>query len=665
MHNRIKWGIHFVLSITFFSCNNTEPPIEIKDAFTKAGSNKKELMKVTRHFGSDIKDSLKLKAAIFLIANMDGWFYYKDEKLDQYFEYLKIMNRDRKLSQYTLQPGEEHIFSSFKDIYGPLNLSNLERRYDLKEVKANDMIENINLAFKVWQEQPWGKDIDFDQFCEQILPFRIDNETPEYNRQKIFEEFNPVLDSARKAGVDAMTACLILNNRLIKDGWRFTNRAGFLPHFPISKILNYRTGSCRDMADAAVYIMRSVGIPVGIDFVPQWPYQRQGHGWNFISDMKGKVIGFMGAEQSPGISLYNAGQKKGKVYRRTYAINSESLVMQTEQDDAIPSFLMSPRIKDVTDQYVKCFNISVPIRDNQLETNKYAYLSVFDNVKWVPIHWGKIEKGRVEFFKMEGDIVYLPVYFDAKGVEAANYPLILSAKGKVHFLKPDNQHLNNVMILTHIYPVTPDMFPLKTVVGGRFEAASKLDFSDGQILSVISKPMPFENIIPLNLNSSFRYIRYLPPTGQQCKVAELGFYRSGMKLKGKLIGTEESYKKDTIASIYTIDKAVDDDESTFFRSKYSTGTWLGFDFGSQQKIDEIRFYPARYERKDLEILSDDKYELFYWENNTWVSKGVSTAKGAKVVFKRVPSNALYKLLNHSRKANARIFTYEDGKQVWW
>jgi hypothetical protein len=30
-----------------------------------------------------------------------------------------------------------------------------------------------------------------------------------------------------------------------------------------------------------------------------------------------------------------------------------------------------------------------------------------------------------------------------------------------------------------------------------------------------------------------------------------------------------------------------------------------------------------------------------------------------------PTNALFRLRNHSKGKEERIFTYEDGKQVWW
>ena len=42
--------------------------------------------------------------------------------------------------------------------------------------------------------------------------------------------------------------------------------------------------------------MRSVGLPVGIDFVPQWPWRSMGHSWNYLLLDNGNTIPFMGTE---------------------------------------------------------------------------------------------------------------------------------------------------------------------------------------------------------------------------------------------------------------------------------------------------------------------------------------------------------------------------------
>ena len=59
------------------------------------------------------------------------------------------------------------------------------------------------------------------------------------------------------------------------------------------------------------------------------------------------------------------------------------------------------------------------------------------------------------------------------------------------------------------------------------------------------------------------------------------------------------------------------------------------------------------------------YELSYWSDG-WQSLGVSVAGDEPLVFEKVPSGGLYWLVTEdSDGEHERIFTFEDGHQVWW
>lgn len=45
----------------------------------------------------------------------------------------------------------------------------------LKTLNSAFLIDNIELAFAVWQK-PWAKDIPFSDFCKYILPYRVQYE---------------------------------------------------------------------------------------------------------------------------------------------------------------------------------------------------------------------------------------------------------------------------------------------------------------------------------------------------------------------------------------------------------------------------------------------------------------------------------------------------------
>jgi hypothetical protein len=71
-------------------------------------------------------------------------------------------------------------------------------------------------------------------------------------------------------------------------------------------------------------------------------------------------------------------------------------------------------------------------------------------------------------------------------------------------------------------------------------------------------------------------------------------------------------------------------------------------------------YPVN---EDNEIQPGEKYELFYWDNN-WMSLGVKTPTGASVEY-AAPEGALLWIHKINKGIEERIFTFENGQQIWW
>lgn len=651
----------FCLIFVFLCCHTpSNIPKDVQTSINKAGVNKSELVSVIEHYNKKPADSLKLKAAYFLITNMDDRYYYEGDLLNNYLTYFKLINRDVNHGEYYIE--------SFKELYGDFSLNKLNIRFDIEEVKSDQLIGNIDMAFKVWKEQPWGKNISFEQFCEYVLPFRIEDEKPEYDREEIYTKYNKRLDFVIKAKGDAVAACKALNDEFINQKWLFTHRIDFLPHFSTSKLLEYRVGSCRDMADFATFTMRATGIPVGNDFVINWPWRRTGHNWNVVLNNQNKIIAFLGAEDSPG-TPHMPNRKKGKVYRRTYAKNPQTLAMIRSKNEIIPPFFLNSRIKDVTDEYVKCFNIDVPLAKSSYP-NKYAYISVYNNKSWVPVDWGRLNNNTVIFHKMEGDIIYMAGYYEDMFIKPANYPFLLQKDGSLKYLKADSSNLNNTFSVSRIFPVTSDFFVVDKMIGGVFQGANRIDFKDAVTLDSVSiKPYPFWNEKTISNKTKFRYVRYLSPFGRQCNIGEAEFYNKKIKLKGKIIGKNDHVIND---STRTFEKAMDGDITTLFEAQALTAGWVGIDLKVPSNIDAIRFSPAMKEPRGATkqpkglVIDGHKYTLFYWDKTSqWVSLGSELAKKSQAVFKHVPTNGLYQLKDETESVDARIFTYENGKQVWW
>lgn len=138
----LSWRVVNSVMMTEASLN----PLEL--ALQSAGENRKELEKVLCYYQKNPADSLKYKAACFLIENMPSYTYLTGKQLDNYKSYYNWLKRSPEKSP-------EQIVDSVLKTFGPMG--ELERKQDIKEVDSAYLCHNIEWAFKVWKGQPWGK----------------------------------------------------------------------------------------------------------------------------------------------------------------------------------------------------------------------------------------------------------------------------------------------------------------------------------------------------------------------------------------------------------------------------------------------------------------------------------------------------------------------------
>lgn len=241
-------------------------------ALQSAKNNRKELEKVLRHYQKNPADSLKYKAACFLIENMPFYSYSTSKQLENYKSYYAWLKKSRGQTA-------KQVADSVKKVYGPLGEP--EKKHDIREVDSAYLCNNIEWAFKVWREQPWGKNVSFETFCEYILPYRIEDETLEYWREMYYEKYNSLLDSLRMSDVldkeDPIVAAKYLRDRLLDKEHYFTSTSPALMGHIGPRYVQYISGSCREATDFGIYLFRSLGIPCGVDFVPMRSGVNAGH----------------------------------------------------------------------------------------------------------------------------------------------------------------------------------------------------------------------------------------------------------------------------------------------------------------------------------------------------------------------------------------------------
>ena len=622
----------------------------LERALRMAKGNRPELEKVLAHYEGD---SLKLEAAKFLIRHMPGHYSYADTAVYAYYRAIDSVALSMKgKSVFEIKDSLEAMAGRFTSLVRGKVVQ------DVEVMKADYLIANIDTAFAQWQDGDWATHLDFGQFCEYLLPYKVfDLQQLDNWREYMEEAYGKNVEDLRRCTAYLHSAILATNH--VNSNLRtflhpyFSTHSIPLPVGRLSSWLNVPVGTCADYATLAAAAFRSCGIPVALDFTPQWPFRSMGHTWDVLLANNGKNLPFSGADTDPG-QPHKLDEKMAKVYRKTYAANEE-LVRLRQAEKHVPAVFCTYFLKDVTAEYMDCMDVDLEVEG---EDGRYVYLSVFDNVSWVPVCFARIEGGKACFKDVGRNIAYLPLRYEEGMVVPAGDPFILTSRGRVKTLSADTLH-RQPMTLTRKYPVFPYVYMWAwRTVGGVFQAADNSQFRNAKTIYEI-KDWGLEGMEVLVPDScgAYRYWRFLQPK-EYVNTAEMYFVerKTGKFVEGRVIGTEGSWENNGNNKA----KAFDHDLLTFFDAP-ATHAYVGMDFGKPIEISKI-LYTGRGDGNTIDI--GDNYELFYWGEGRWVSLGRQEAGNVKLEYE-APTNALFWLRDLTKGKDERIFTYEGGKQIWW
>lgn len=643
--------LSFCIFITLFSCHFDNP---IRKVLTYSAGNQQELEKVIRHFSEKASDSLKLKAAYFLISNMPGHYSYVSDSLNIYHQ---------KLYQLTLSPHLRERRSKALQL-----AAHYKNTFSLKEdcriITSDFLIRNIEEAFKAW-EAPWARHVNFEDFCEYILPYKTSEKQilTEW-RDSLRNRFNTTLLSNRDCDQfynSAYWNCTFVNQDMVKE-LRYVNEKS--SHREIQALslplrIHFLSGNCMDRGEISIAAMRSKGIPVCIDYTPQWPFRANSHSWCVVLANNGKNMVYEGIGTPPGVP-HKPDEKMAKVFRLTYARNPQ-LEQLNAREKEVPAFFRNIFQKDVTEEYMATTNVTIPVNPSPYTNNQYVYLAVFDNEKWVPVQWAEIRKGKATFPHMGRDIVYLPVYCTSFGTIPAGPAFLLNSQGEIKLLEAKTTKTQEIR-LTRKYPVLHNKAfkMMKRMKNARIEGSNNPAFQPATPIASVSCT-PFEEIHP-DTCLYFRYWRYISSPDGFCNIAELSFYGIGDNVPktGKIIGTQGTLNRNNPA--YMKEVVNDHNILTFFDAPVSDSCWVGYDFGVPVNISLIRCI-ARGDGNNIQ--PGNQYELFYWNKNRWESLGEKKAGDFFIIYEQVPRNALLWLRNLSEGKEERIFLWENNRPVWY
>ena len=507
----------------------------LERALRLAKDNRPELENVLDHYEGD---SLKLEAAKFLIRHMPGHYSYTDTSICLYYNAIdSAMQTMKGWSVWEVKDSLEVV----TDQYDPIVHRNAVQ--DVEVMKADYLIANIDTAFAQWQHGHWATHLDFEQFCEYLLPYKIDE-------LQQLDDWRQYLKAVYGRDIEALCYCDAYRNSAIQATIHVNKklREGLHPVFsthrliPIGRMSTLQRipfGTCGEYTTLAVAVFRGCGIPVALDFTPQWPFRSMGHTWNVVLANEGRNIPFGGTESDPG-QPHKLDEKMAKVYRRTYRANEE-IERLKEVERYVPDVFRTPFIQDVTAEYMDCADVDIEVNG---EDGHYVYLAVFNNFSWVPVCFARIEDGKAHFEDVGRNIAYLPLRYEGRGIDIpAGDPFILTYAGRVERLVADTLHKQE-MTLVRKYPVLPHAYTWAwRTVGGLFQAADNPEFRNAKTIYEI-KDWGVEGMEVLVPDScgAYRYWRFWQPE-EFVNTAEMYFVerQTGEFVEGKVIGTEGSW----------------------------------------------------------------------------------------------------------------------------
>lgn len=622
------------LLVGFTSCHLQDRyPDSVHSALDKAGENRKELVKVIEYYSKHPRDSLKLKAACFLIGNMPGHAFRKRSGI-----FKAVFD---SAATYDILKGRTYFaegMNKLKQAY-PVEFYADTVVEDIKHVSADFLIENIELAFKAYHNIPQEYRLGFDHFLKTILPYRVSDEPLEAGtREKLYQKYQWVyqelqagepLQHVVHAMIDSMQLNIAMGN-------------GYPGRFSISQVEKVGFGRCPDLVNYAAHAFRAVGIPASFDFTPHWgnDYGR-GHSWLTIN-----APGlFMPVDVTSNKRMNELYRKASlpKAYRYTYARNEETAFFG----------------EDVTAVYKPPNRIEIANRWNKDVAGKQVWLTVFDrNRLWAPVGMAEsVNKESSCFKNISSHVVFMAGYNDQSGTfQPLNYPFIVDDKQQVQYLNPEVGGTIDTVTLLRKYPPFSirgggyKLSWIKQVNSLKVQGSNDSSFNPHHdLLDVENFNSTHVKTLPLSYKGTYKYYRVVSSRPE----VWLATLRVVSKHKPEQVQYINSWW-------------------SFYDEKLKDSDPLSYAGGPEFQARYIYSRPVKVEAIELQPRNDnnhinpgDTYRLMYWDKG-WQPVGTSrVARDTMLVYHDLPENALYWLRNLSRGREEHIFTITDqGKQFW-
>lgn len=602
-------------------------------ALSDAGDNAGEISRFLDRY-----DGEKKEAASYLIRGMIGQYAVSGFGLDS------IENLYHQLPR----PNRSWQFDSVQLASGKRYEKMLRRKTaDLQTLTSDYLIRNFDDAWEQKEKRNWNRDLSLSDFCERLLPYRIGDE-PLTEWRKAYRAAYDSLSDKIYSAPNAVAAAAIISKTL---GEIHYNNKLKTPHRPATGLLTAPIGFCREDCDRTVYALRAFGIPVTIDEIIVSPDNGTPHQWCVVLDTEDNRFRMFDNDRFPPTrdSVHNDGRRKGKIYRRSWAVNTDRIKRLASIPD-VPAELLSPRLKDVTAEY---FGHNEAVVKTNRESGT-VFLGLFTPDGYRPVDVAdKNAGGEAVFRDIEPDLIYFPVTREGNGYSTCGNPFMLKSDGNVHEFVPDVARGERLTMKRKMPFWLHHTGRMSSVIGIRIQTGPNATGPWRDIDSISSMPAHSFHCIPVSMDYKERYVRLLPSPLQRSQI-------------GEVMASVDSLARERLPMTVITDnltagkkKLVDGDILTW--TNYQVGYRdLVFGIDSDKDVNSIFIIPRN---DDNYVVPGEEYELFYFDRNEWKSLGKKTAEGFDITYD-VPANAVLWLRNLTKGKEEQVFICRDGKQLF-
>ena len=215
---------------------------------------------------------------------------------------------------------------------------------DLRDLKADYILENVKLAYEAREKYPWAKKVPVAVFLNDVLPYATLNERRDNWRKDFYERFAEVIKGCKSA-----EEATIAINKNIKEnlGVIYSTKRPKADQSPYES-MECKLASCTGLSILLTNALRSVGIPSRIAGVPKWTNKNGNHNWNEVW-IDGKWY---------FTEYYYAGLNKGWFLKDAAAANSKKWDTKVYATSFTPTEYWYPCVWDFNIRYVHGLDVS-------------------------------------------------------------------------------------------------------------------------------------------------------------------------------------------------------------------------------------------------------------------------------------------------------------------